>query len=320
MISIIIPNYNKEQFIAETIQSVKSQTYKNWECLIIDDCSTDNSICVINENIKNDFRFKLIVNKINKGGSSSRNIGLQEANGDYIIFLDSDDLLLRTCLENRIIYISKNKNLDFAVFNMGTFYNKINDSKYMWNDFSGNHLKRFLSHSLPWHTMMLIWKKKVLLKLNGFQEDFIRLQDVELHTRALLLSNIKYNVINQKYPDCFFRISTSRISNIYTFLEKDISGKINYFKYFYKILEKNKYRKYLKGTIFASYLNIYNYYKLNKITKQESIILTNKIEKLFTLSDWFLIDRIIIKIYKSLKINKIGFKGLNFFTKLILIR
>ena len=102
MISIIIPNYNKSQFLAETINSVKKQTYDNWEAIIIDDCSSDNSVDIIEKLISNDNKFSLKVNFSNKGANYSRNLGIKEAKGDFIIFLDSDDILSNDCLKNRI--------------------------------------------------------------------------------------------------------------------------------------------------------------------------------------------------------------------------
>ena len=89
MISIIIPNYNKSQFVAETINSVKKQTYDNWEAIIIDDCSSDNSLDIIEKLISYDNKFRLKVNFSNKGANYSRNLGIKEAKGDFIIFLDS---------------------------------------------------------------------------------------------------------------------------------------------------------------------------------------------------------------------------------------
>lgn len=91
LISIITPNYNSEKFIAETIESVVSQSYKNWELLIVDDCSTDNSTIIIEEFIEKDKRIQLIKLQQNGGAAITRNKGVSLAKGDYIAFLDSDD-------------------------------------------------------------------------------------------------------------------------------------------------------------------------------------------------------------------------------------
>ncbi len=91
MVSIITPNYNSEQFIKKTIESVLSQTYQNWEMLIVDDVSSDKSIEIIEEYTKKDSRIKLIRLEKNSGPVVARNRAIKEAKGRYIAFLDSDD-------------------------------------------------------------------------------------------------------------------------------------------------------------------------------------------------------------------------------------
>ena len=90
MVSIIIPNYNKSKYIEETISSVLNQDYIDWECIIIDDFSSDNSVSIISRLINNEKRFHLIKNLSNKGANFSRNLGLKKSKGDFIIFLDAD--------------------------------------------------------------------------------------------------------------------------------------------------------------------------------------------------------------------------------------
>lgn len=92
-VSIVIPVYNCSQYILETLSSVKRQSFKDWECLIVDDCSTDVTVEVVSDFIKNsgDDRFKLFTLKMNSGVSKARNVGIEKASGDYVAFLDSDD-------------------------------------------------------------------------------------------------------------------------------------------------------------------------------------------------------------------------------------
>lgn len=99
IVSIIMPNYNGEQYITDALQSVSAQTEKNWECIIIDDASTDNSVKIIKKYIKNDKRFKFIQLSENSGTSVARNHGLDIAQGTYIAFLDSDDCYTDTALQ-----------------------------------------------------------------------------------------------------------------------------------------------------------------------------------------------------------------------------
>ena len=101
-----MPSYNTGKFIQETINSVKNQTYNNWELIIVDDGSTDNTDEVVRA-IKDD-RIKYIKNKVNKGAPISRNIALREAKGKWIAFLDSDDLWKEDKLEKQIKFMEDN--------------------------------------------------------------------------------------------------------------------------------------------------------------------------------------------------------------------
>ena len=89
LISIITPCYNSNDFISETIDSVINQSYKNWELLIIDDCSTDNSVEIIQKYLEKDSRIKLFINNKNSGAAVSRNFGLLKSSGRFISFIDS---------------------------------------------------------------------------------------------------------------------------------------------------------------------------------------------------------------------------------------
>ncbi|PHR74598.1 MAG: hypothetical protein COA67_00555 [Lutibacter sp.] len=126
LVSIIIPSYNREKLLTETLNSVLNQTYKNWECIIIDDRSTDNTLDVINSYATKDSRFRLILkpNEIKNGASISRNIGLKESKGSYIQFLDSDDIIAENKLEEQIKKLSSEDKFSIATCKWGLFQNK----------------------------------------------------------------------------------------------------------------------------------------------------------------------------------------------------
>ena len=107
LVSIIMPSYNTAKFISETIYSVLTQTYTNWELIIVDDCSTDNTDEVAKPFLS-DERIKYIKNEKNSGAAISRNRALCEAKGKWIAFLDSDDLWLPEKLEKQIEFMEKN--------------------------------------------------------------------------------------------------------------------------------------------------------------------------------------------------------------------
>lgn len=106
LISIIIPCYNVSLYVSECIDSVLNQSYKNIEVLCVDDKSTDDTLGILNS-FSNDKRFKICKHKINKGLSATRNTGLSLAKGDYVLFLDSDDLLNVEALSKLIKAIKK---------------------------------------------------------------------------------------------------------------------------------------------------------------------------------------------------------------------
>ena len=92
LVSIVVPVYNAEKFLKDTIQTVLEQTYPNWELLLVDDCSNDNSVDIIKEYVKDDKRIRLLKNEKNSGAALTRNHGIKEAKGTYLCFLDADDL------------------------------------------------------------------------------------------------------------------------------------------------------------------------------------------------------------------------------------
>ena len=108
-VSIITPLLNSLTFIEETIESVISQTYNDWEMIIIDDCSNDGSLELVKDIAKDDLRIRLISLKNNLGPSNARNEGIKQACGRYIAFLDSDDLWHKDKLEKQIKFMQKNE-------------------------------------------------------------------------------------------------------------------------------------------------------------------------------------------------------------------
>ena len=108
LVSIIVPVYNADKFIQETINSVLNQTYNNFELLLIEDMSTDKSIEIIKKNIEKDSRIKLITNTKKQGAAGVRNIGIKEAKGRFIAYIDADDYWVKTKLEEQINFMKEN--------------------------------------------------------------------------------------------------------------------------------------------------------------------------------------------------------------------
>ena len=269
LVSIVVPLFNSERFIADTIQSCLDQSCKNWELIVIDDNSSDGSLAIVESFTKNNDNIKLYSNTTEKKGANTcRNIGIKKAKGEYILFLDSDDLLHINCIKRRIAYSETKSGLDFYIFTIGSFYKVVGDCNYLWNSFSGNHLEKFLLHELPWHTSSPLWNKQFLLDAGGFNESFQRLQDVELHTR-ILLQNPSYEICNENSPDVFYRIDEHRISGDYIeFVKKWKKGAIDYISLFLLLIKEKKYKKSLKGTFFEILKQINTAYISKKISRK----------------------------------------------------
>ena len=184
--TVVMSNFNKAPFLVDSIESVLNQSYDLFQLIIVDDGSTDNSISIINKYASTDGRIRFLSNSSNKGANFSRNRGIEIAKSNYVIIMDSDDLLDRFCLENRMKEINLHLDFDLWIFSMSTFKDDINQIVSTWRTTKGNYLTKFLSHQLPWTISQPVWRRDFLHSLKGFDEAFSRLQDVELHTRALL--------------------------------------------------------------------------------------------------------------------------------------
>jgi len=207
LVSIVIPIFNRVELVSETLNSVLSQTYINWECLVIDDGSTDGTQHTINKFIEKDKRFRFIQRTHEpKGASVCRNIGIKNARGEYLIFLDSDDLLAEYCLEYRVKFVQNNPGYDFGVFKTALFVKQPGDTSSYWNILhkTQDDLYRFVVADIPWHTSGPLWSKNALQQLNGFNESAICWQDWEFHVRALLLG-LTYKKQDESYHDTFYR-------------------------------------------------------------------------------------------------------------------
>lgn len=113
LVSIIMPSYNSEQYIAEAIASVQAQTFTDWELLVADDCSTDSTREIVSGISENDSRVHLLLLTENGGAAKARNYALSQARGRYIAYLDSDDLWYPEKLDRQLIFMEK-EGIDFS--------------------------------------------------------------------------------------------------------------------------------------------------------------------------------------------------------------
>ena len=127
LVSVIIPSYNYSRYIAEALESIIAQTYSNWECIVIDDGSTDNTKEVVSEYIKRDARINY-VHQENRGLSAARNTGITYVTGKYIQLLDADDLIENKKLERQTEYLEEHPEVDILYGDV-FFFTAINNNR-----------------------------------------------------------------------------------------------------------------------------------------------------------------------------------------------
>ena len=190
-VSIVVPNHNRGALLMQTLATVQSQTLGDFECIIVDDHSTDDSVKRMTPLLESDPRFSLAPSP-RRGAQAARNTGIEHARGKYLILLDSDDLLGDFCLAQRVPVMEARPDLDFAVFPCECFKQKPGDVGMLWNVPADEpDLDRFLKLDVPWQTTSPIWRRESILRLLPWPEDVPVGQDWEFHIRALL-GNMTY--------------------------------------------------------------------------------------------------------------------------------
>ncbi|WP_168405685.1 glycosyltransferase family 2 protein [Acinetobacter indicus] len=124
LVSIIMPAFRAEKTISDSIESVLAQTYQNFELIVIDDCSPDNTRDIVNQFATSDNRVKLISKDINEGVAAARNTGLDYAVGDFVAFLDSDDLWCEDKLQKQVKLLNESPNVDVTYTEYFRFIDK----------------------------------------------------------------------------------------------------------------------------------------------------------------------------------------------------
>lgn len=177
MISVIIPLYNKEKTILSTLNSIRNQTLRNWECIVVDDGSSDNSCKIIEE--LHDERIRLIKKK-NGGPSSARNFGLQYAKGEWIIYMDADDVFFENAFDIFEDLIKSHSSIKCFCANFKLLVGK-KQRLYSRNTIDGlvdNPFKRFLFQEISPRAGTLMLHKSIAGKYK-FPEQMRRNEDVK---------------------------------------------------------------------------------------------------------------------------------------------
>lgn len=265
-VSIIVPSYNKVGFIGDMVRSVQAQTDPRWELIVVDDASTDGTVDMLRTYSSGDARISVVALTTNHGANHCRNLGIERARGRYVIFLDADDLLASHCLEHRLA-VMEGSGFQFSVSTMEVFRVHPGDHGQRWVPFSRDPLSDFFRHKLPWQTMQPIWDRGFLQRMGGFDEAFSRHQDVEMHTRALLVPGVRFRM-HDTMPDCHYRIAEERkVIDPQRLLSSFAASAVLYCTKFSADATRLHRRGMLLGIIHRTYLQMLLYAKLGRITR-----------------------------------------------------
>lgn len=247
--------FNSEAFISETINSVLNQSYHNWELLLIDDCSTDKTLGLVNQYITQYANIKLFKNDINLGVAVSRNIGIEAAKGVYIAFLDADDLWKSKKLENQLAFMHAEKC-------------DVSYSSYEQIDEAGNLLNKLIK-ALPELTYQKHLKSNYIGNLTGIYNAKVlgkieapnlrKRQDWALWLTAIKKSGKPARGIQESLA--YYRVRKNSMS----------SNKINLLKYNYLV-----YRKGLGFSVVKSIYYMLIFLKEHFFVKSKQIVSINK--------------------------------------------
>lgn len=240
--SIILPTYNRANLISKAINSVVYQTYQNWELIVVDDGSKDNTKDIVEKFEKEDNRIIYLYQK-NKERSAARNNGIQNSNGEFICFLDSDDLYHKTHLKEFEKLIIKNK-FQKGLYFSGLSYGKYCNEQEEYNLLYSNNIEFVLINTIGTPRACI---PKELLKENLFNENIRISEDKELWVRIL------------KNNPLFFHRQKTFIEIEHNERSVNLGSEFENLKTLRFIILKNKKlirKKYKKLIISSAYFNI----------------------------------------------------------------
>jgi glycosyltransferase involved in cell wall biosynthesis len=204
-VSIVIPHFNRLSLIQQTLESVRGSRSASYEVIVVDDGSDARCRHLLASLAAGNVR--VIDNEGLKGPSGARNTGAREADGELLVFLDSDDLLAPWCLAQRMKSANDFPENDLWIFPVLLFHEQPGDRAILWNDMErGDDAIRFLQSDPPWHTSSPIWRRAAFLELGGFNERVIYGDDTDLHVRALI-NELRLAKFPDALPDVFVRRS-----------------------------------------------------------------------------------------------------------------
>lgn len=279
-VSVVMPVYNREKFIESTIDSILNQTYKDFELIIVDDGSTDNTVEIIQK--YSDPRIILIRHKENKGAAAARNTGYKHSRGEYIVVSDSDDINRNDKIQKQVEFLEKNPDIDIV----GCVYRPFNSSGYLndWTVYEDDSLIRAEMLFWPGTQTASMFRRKKILQYNCLYHDESFKAAIDYEWFNKIPKDVRFSNINE--PLYFYRWHENQISTKHTKIQM---------KYVWILRERNliKLGIDLADIDYTAHNIIAGYYKydlkelmeiadFSKIIQwSEKLIETNRITKVY---------------------------------------
>ena len=245
LISVVMPNYNGHSFVEQAIDSVLSQTYENFELLVVDDCSNDDSVSLIKHKAQSDSRIRVIALEHNAGVANARNVGIREAKGEYIALLDNDDLWTEDKLERQLALAQKGADIVYCSYD---FIDEQNNSikKPFVVPQQTNFDKMLASSVISCSTSFI---KSKLMRAHPFNPDFyhedyvlwmelLRVcptadgdQKVLMHYRQVTgsRSNKKGNAAKERWNTYRKALKLNAVTSVWAFVRYAVNGVMKYY-------------------------------------------------------------------------------------------
>lgn len=208
LISVVMSAYNSERFIAESISSILNQTYEDWELILINDASSDNTLEIITRLSREDPRIKVIDNAKNLGLTVSLNVGIKNSRGEFIARLDSDDLAEPSRLETQLEYLHIHADVGLVgsgAYLVNSFGNQIGYMNVMSQQY---YVNKFVTRLNPFIHSSILMRRKALDDVGFYREKFRYSQDYDLILRLY----DKYKLSNIPLPLIRWRVSTGSLT------------------------------------------------------------------------------------------------------------
>lgn len=256
LISVIIPTYNRAKLLERSIGSVLKQTFHDFELIIVDDASTDETEAVVSKYMQEDSRIKYLKQQINAGGSIARNAGIEMAKGQYIAFQDSDDEWLPNKLQLQIEAFNMNPQADIVY--TGIYFCEEGSSRHILgkriSEVSGNNiLPKLLQKEVIPATPAIMVKKSCLNKVGGFS-------DAPANQDYLLYLKLAYRgYYFQPVPEPLVYVFEQE-GGITTNFDKKIKGRLKVIKYIHKLMLERSLKR---QSLASQFFRLGTYYLLN---------------------------------------------------------